>query len=81
MLFKCRVCAEKDKRIQDLLGQIADLRKLAIPDTSKISLVSLESDAVMSGHDEQIPIEIREDEALESSYERDRLLSGTYDVT
>lgn len=81
MFFKCRVCEEKDKRIQDLHLQIRDLRQLSMPDTSKLSLVAIESDAVLSGHEEQISISMTEEEAELTQREQDRILSGTYDVT
>lgn len=63
------------------MARIADLRTLSMPDNSKLSLVAIESDAVLTGHDQQIPIEMTDKEADDSQYERDRLLSGTYDVT
>lgn len=73
MFFKCKVCQEKDKRINDLLVEISYLRKLAgveVPSTEGI-LASREADAILSASDSLIPI----DENTEVA----NILTGMYD--
>lgn len=81
--------AEKDARIADLKQQISRLEGL-VPALQRVSSVyhipvmSVESDAILSGRDE--PIELTAEQETElSQIERDRseesrILSGTYDA-
>lgn len=70
-----------ESRVSDLKTQIEDLKKLvfAPPTASRIPLVALEADSIMSQREETIvmsPDEIARLEADES--EANRLLSGNY---
>ena len=70
-LFKCKVCDEKEKRIQDLLSQITHLRDLAYPNRalSKQDLLrQAEFDRIISDN--------REDE---ENIELESILDGSYD--
>ncbi len=80
-----RLLEEKDKRIAELHAQIARLESL-IPQFQKpsnplhIPVLSVESDAVMTGHQDQIQLtaaQIKELDALES--EATKILTGNYD--
>lgn len=78
-MFECRLCLEKDNRIQDLKEQIMDLRALSFPQmgAGHPTVVALEADAILSASDEMIPL-VSQDEADELGRERDRILSGNY---
>ena len=58
--WKCKCCREKDEQVSNLQSEIAFLRKLVLPEyinnNSNIPIAHLESDAIMSGRDEQIQI-------------------------
>lgn len=81
-MFACKVCREKDARIADLHAEIKMLRSLVSPPTSssRIPLVQIEADAIMSGRQEQIEVsnadQMKHWENVES--EAHRILSGTY---
>lgn len=78
-MFQCRLCQEKDFRIQDLKEQILDLRSLSFPKlgAAHSTLTVLEADAILSGSEEMIPV-VNDAEAEEIERERDRILSGNY---
>lgn len=79
-MFKCRICQEKDAQISLLKAQVDDLRSLVLPKektTVDASPVELESDALLTGSQDTIEIELSEDEQKIIS-ERDRILSGNY---
>ena len=81
-MFKCKVCSEKDKRIQDLRDEIVNLRKLVFPanDPTHIPALSMELDSVLSGKEDMIPLNRVQSEEFERAIaERDALLSGNYD--
>jgi hypothetical protein len=83
MLFKCKVCSEKDKRITELNSQIEFLRKM-LGETASTgtnpSPVSLEADGILSGQQHIIQIDEPQEEATEEEIddEATRLLSGNY---
>lgn len=67
--------AEKDKHIARLESEVAFLRRLVQPNSSPNSIIiNTEADAVLTGHQEQIPVE----EDADVLNERDRVLSGNY---
>lgn len=83
MIFKCKVCAEKDQRILDLKNEVDFLRGQIRVDNNpeNIPLVHMEADGVMSGQQHVITIpdvDTRSQTADEERAERDRLLSATY---
>jgi hypothetical protein len=77
-MFACKVCAEKDKRINDLQNEVAYLRELANPSKLNVTIPAIhsEADRIMSASQDEIPSESLSDEEITS--ERIRLLSGTY---
>lgn len=80
-MFKCKVCLEKEKRIDEFKEQIAYLKSLLAP-TQPVTKYELESDNLMNGGGaETIASEHSEEEAakeLEIQIEHDRILAGTY---
>lgn len=81
MFGPCKVCKEKDLRIAELQAQVELLRSLVAPpaSASRIPILQVESDAILSGRDEAIdptPDQQRELARIES--EANRILSGTY---
>lgn len=84
----CAVCAEKDKRIEELREQVAYLKTLTIPENNPalLPLVTREADAVISSSQEiiNVPVEQKEEyekymrEREDAMSERDRILSGQY---
>jgi hypothetical protein len=80
-LVACKVCEEKDRRIADLQKQITTLSALVTPPTSasRIPLLHLEADAVLSGNQESIVIdEIEQDRLRAVNTEADRILTANY---
>lgn len=86
-MFRCKVCAEKDARIEDLKREILFLRtQIYTPNDPHLTPTGqLEADGILSGqqHVLNVPMDadLRADElkyAEEIRSERDRLLSGTY---
>lgn len=83
-MFACKVCAEKDKRVQVLESEVAFLRNLVHKpvDNSIVTENEMEADGIMSGQDRVIEIEPRAHyEAAEDEFitaERQALLDGTY---
>jgi len=82
MLFTCKVCAEKDERIEDLKNQIQFLRAMLAPrEDVSVSAQQLEADAVLSAQQHIVNIPLTQEQLIqaeEERRERDRLLSGTY---
>lgn len=81
MLFKtkpCAVCAEKDKRIEDLKAQIASLSQMLQPQrlSKQAEKVDLEANVLLNGVNEQV--QVSEELSPEVLREREQLLSGTY---
>lgn len=83
-MFRCKVCAEKDKRISSLEDQVAFLRTLTHPKVNNYVVPDndLEANGVLDGTDRQIQIETFSDETLrlseEEQRERQAILSGEY---
>lgn len=91
-MFKCKVCAEKDKRVAALEAEIVFLRTLVrppVPVNARGTMPEqLEADAIMSGADEQIIIDEKSRffhplpkmtlEEENAALERDLILSGNY---
>jgi hypothetical protein len=77
-MFKCRVCAEKDKRIASLEEQVTFLRGFLRPKQEvkfdPLPVVELEADSVLAGHDEQIDPKRQ----AEIDAEAAAILAGTY---
>ena len=87
-MFSCKVCKEKDERINDLQTQILFLRQFAIPTTPPIEsdVRALEMDAVLSNTGEAVELSPEQsadyvkylNDQQEIISERDRVLSGAY---
>lgn len=75
MFFSCKVCSEKDKRIDDLKGLLKIFTASTQADPEQ---TALEADALMSGHQEVIEITSESEDAEEEALEADRIFSGTY---
>lgn len=75
-MFECKVCAEKDNRIADLLAQVDTLTRLVFPaPVSTRHLPVIDLDAAVS------PTPFHEELGYESEdalREADRILSGNY---
>lgn len=83
MFFQCKCCPVHEARIQDLKTQIEDLKRFALPyNQVKPSLLEMEADAILSGHQDIISLNKEEEsddsDLFELSRERDRILSGNY---
>lgn len=84
MFGKCRVCAEKDKRLASLEEQVAFLRSLVHPhvDNSAIPEVNHEANQVLDQIDQPIQIQSYASAVItlseEELAERDAILSGNY---
>lgn len=80
-MFKCKVCAERAARIEDLKKEIDYLRNFAFPPQHELSARSLEADAVLSGKQDIINMDLDEPapaQKAEEDRERDRIFSGSY---
>lgn len=83
-MFRCRVCAEKDKRISSLEDQVAFLRDLTRPKVNNhiIPDNNLEANGVLDALDRPIEIETYAEETQrlseEELRERAALLGGSY---
>jgi hypothetical protein len=85
-LFKCKVCAEKDRRIADLQEQIKFLRSYQTPShPTQVEARDLEADSLLSGKNDVIEItghniaaETESENVDDVISERDRILTGTY---
>jgi len=73
-MFKCKVCEEKDKRLNDLKDEVKYLRSLlrSPVDMRASATANLEANAILNGVSEQIEVP---EEVLA---ERAALLDGTY---
>lgn len=59
-MFQCKVCAEKDKRIEDLSKQVDLLSRLCFPtgkEPARAFQDSLEANKILDGSSEQITID------------------------
>ena len=76
-MFKCKVCSEKDQRIEDLKKENAKLWDFVNPNklTVQIPSAQRELDQIVSGGN--IQPELTEEERLIAE-EATRILSGTY---
>lgn len=65
-LFSCSVCAEKDKRIEDLKNQITRMEALVFPQNSQddIPVLEFEADAILSGSPETVATPAVKDPAV-----------------
>lgn len=87
MFGPCKVCAEKDKRIEDLKEQIKSLNLQLIP-TPQTRHYEMEQDYVMGGGGEAIgytPTSIseedqkaRDERVMLIQQEQDAILNGSY---
>lgn len=76
-----KLISQYEARISDLQAEVRYLRSLVSPPTSasRIPVLSLEADAVISGHDEAIdPTADQQQEWDDIQSEANRILSGTY---
>lgn len=80
MMFKCKVCSEKDSRIADLKDQIEMLRKLAAVPTSAsdIPYIAREANAILSADVSSPTVERPESRAEKVQREADQILLGSY---
>lgn len=78
MFGKCKVCAERLARIDDLKLEISHLRKLVLPssNSSRLPVVQLEADKVLSASDEVTYVPTAEAQAIEE--EANSLLNASY---
>lgn len=70
-MFKCKVCLEKDKMIQELSKQVEILRTLAYPNqtsNSKAFMQSIEANKILNGDTSGQVL-------MDHSVQNDRLLS------
>lgn len=81
-MFDCKVCPEKDNRIEDLKEQIQYLRAVLNPPISKLApveSVNLQQDMILDGGgQEEIDPLVDPAESPEVLAERSAMLSGTY---
>ena len=83
-MFKCKVCAEKDKRAQALESEIAFLRSLVYKpvDNRGIPVSNHEANGILDALDRPLEIESHQEATLAEAddvlRERDALLSGSY---
>ena len=81
MMFKCKVCVEKDKRISELKDQILHLRSLVYPINDAIGPTLVE-EFPLDKSAKADPVEEFQQQQLkeieEVLQERDKLLSGQY---
>lgn len=73
MFGPCKVCAEKDKRIDDLKEQIQALKLIITPST-KVSHYEVEQDILLSGGGEEERPKPISDEAKTKADEQLRLI-------
>lgn len=83
-MFKCKVCIEKDKRIQELKDQIAYLRTLAIPQNSAFDTQSdiLDPNIILDAPSAAADPEIQKQQRSELeriAQEREAVLAGHLD--
>lgn len=83
MFGPCKVCSEKDKTLAVLRDEVAFLRKqIARPEVRNTVSVEYEADGLLSGQQDQIEIQTRQEALSEEDAailaERDAILSGNY---
>ena len=78
-MFQCKICLEKNKRIEDLKEQIELLKKLAFPNNNNANAINVEANSIMHGSNDIIdltPEELaRQQDIIQ---EQNALLYGTY---
>lgn len=73
-MFDCKVCAEKDKRIDDLLAQVDILKRLVLPNpVSPQHLPVIDLDAESTPAIEELGYD-----SEAATREADRIFSGNY---
>lgn len=82
-MFKCKICIEKDKRIEDLKEQILNLR-LTLNPPPRINKYELEETVVMNGGGQQVvtqeDLEAEERENEKIQRESDFIFSGEQEL-
>lgn len=86
MFFSCKVCAEKDKRIEELHAQVKFLKSMLSSPSNPgdVTAYALEADGILSAQQHILDVEIPDSEQFVSREadnelsERDKLLSGNY---
>lgn len=82
MFSKCKVCAEKDLRIADLIKQVDLLQTLVFPvkqDTRQAFMESLEANKILSGDTDPVEVRFAEDYSEADQKEAQSLFNGDYD--
>ncbi len=83
MMFKCSVCEEKDRRVEDLKEQISYLRNLLNPPVQAMpslpEIQNIQQDMILDGGGtEEVNLPDTILETPEVLAERSAMLSGTY---
>jgi hypothetical protein len=83
MFGPCKVCLEKDKTLAVLRDEVTFLRKqIARPEIRNAVSVEYEADGLLSGQQDQIEIQTRQEVLSEEDAailaERDAILNGSY---
>lgn len=84
MFGKCKVCEEKDKRIEDLKAEIAHFRTIQNPPPRQAVLrYEMEADNLLTGGNSEtlkspIDLEAEAKELARLQAEQDRILTGNY---
>ncbi len=67
-MFTCKVCAEKEARISDLLKQVELLQRLTFPPQApgRLPLIELEANKILSG-DTDDAVEVEADSILDGT--------------
>lgn len=78
-MFSCRVCKEKDKRLEDLQKQMDFLKSMLQPNMNSVH-AEAETNFIMNGaSEEQLSLSEEQQARLEKEqYEAAVILSGTY---
>ncbi len=81
-MFDCKVCKEKEKRIDELKEQISYFKNVLHPKDTRVTYIppqNLEEDALLSGGlQEESVLPQDQIESPEVLAEREAMLSGTY---
>jgi len=81
MFGPCKICIEKEKRIEELKEEVEFLRAMLLPNSNG-KIVNLEANNILSGSQAMIDIpeygndKIREQEEI--NREAERIMNGTY---